>query len=179
MAGLTGAIPGEDRDPVASHPVANDPSSLAGVPRIEPYRPDRDLAGPPPGPLQAPAANGRRSMRIQAGQLVALGYGRYVRSDEVVAVEPIVEDRGPGRRSLVWVRGLPEPVVGSRSEGAVVDDLVTPAEEAARMRHLRTALERTATALESVPPVLRRVIEQETGIDLTDLVDGARRALDE
>ena len=77
-------------------------------------------------------------MRIQTGQLVALGYGRYVRSDEVVAVEPVVEDRGPGRRSLVWVRGLPEPVVGSRSEGAVVDDLVTPAEEAARMRGLRS-----------------------------------------
>lgn len=117
-------------------------------------------------------------MRIQTGQLVALGYGRYVRSDEVVAVEPVVEDRGPGRRSLVWVRGLPEPVVGSRSEGAVVDDLVTPVEEAARMRDLRGALERTSTALESVPPVLRRVIEQETGIDMNDLVDDARRALE-
>ena len=116
-------------------------------------------------------------MRIQSGQLVALGYGRYVRSDEVVAVEPIVEDRGPGRRSLVWVRGLPEPIVGSRSEGAVVDDLVTPAEEAARMRELRTALERTTTALESVPPVLRRMIEQETGLDVTDLVDDNRRVL--
>lgn len=116
-------------------------------------------------------------MRIQTGQLVALGYGRYVRSDEVVAVEPIVEERGPGRRSLVWVRGLADPVVGSRSEGAVVDDLVTPAEEAARMRQLRTALEQSANALESIPPVLRRVIEQETGVNLNDLVDNARRAL--
>lgn len=117
-------------------------------------------------------------MRIQTGQLVALGYGRYVRSDDVVAVEPIVEDRGPGRRSLVWVRNLPEPIVGSRSEGAVVDDLVTPAEEAARMRELRTGLERTATAWEAVPPVLRRMVEQETGIDVSDLVDDARRALE-
>ena len=39
-------------------------------------------------------------MRIQTGQLVSLGYGKYVRSDEVVAVEPITKDRGPGRRSL-------------------------------------------------------------------------------
>ncbi|MPZ74305.1 MAG: hypothetical protein GEU74_13940 [Nitriliruptorales bacterium] len=116
-------------------------------------------------------------MRIQTGQLVALGYGRFVRSDEVVAVEPIVEERGPGRRSLVWVRGLTEPLVGSRSEGAVVDDLVTPAEEAARMRDLRSALERTAAALESVPLVLRRVIEQETGVNLNSVVDDARRAL--
>ena len=116
-------------------------------------------------------------MRIQSGQLVALGYGRYVRSEDVVAVEPVVEDRGPGRRSLVWVRGLPDPIVGSRSEGAVVDDLVTPAEEAARMRDLRKALERTANALEAVPPVLRRMLEQETGIDLNDLVDDSWRVL--
>jgi hypothetical protein len=116
-------------------------------------------------------------MRIQTGQLVSLGYGRYVRSDEVVAVEPITEGRGPGNRSLVWVRGLPEPVIGSRSEGAIIDDLVTPAEEAARMREFRSVLEQTSAALESVPPVLRRVVEQETGIDLNDLVDNARRAL--
>lgn len=116
-------------------------------------------------------------MRIQNGQLIPLGYGRYVRSDEVVAVEPIVEDRGPGRRSLVWIRGVPDPLVGSRSEGAVADDLVTPAEDAARLHQLRGLLERTATALESVPAVLRRVIQQETGVDLTDLVDDARRVL--
>ena len=116
-------------------------------------------------------------MRIQGGQLVALGYGRYVRSDEVVAVEPIVEDRGPGRRSLVWARGLADPLVGSRSEGAVVDDLVTPAEDAARMRDLRHALERVTEALEAVPPVLRRVLDQETGIDLSSVVDDARRVL--
>ena len=48
-------------------------------------------------------------MRIQSGQLVALGYGKYVRSDDVVAVEPIAEGRGPGRRTLVWMRGLPDP----------------------------------------------------------------------
>ena len=116
-------------------------------------------------------------MRIQTGQLVALGYGRYVRSDDVVAVEPIVEERGPGRRSLVWVRGLTDPIVGSRSEGAVVDDLVTPAEEVARMRQLRGALEQTVAALQAIPPVLRPVIEQETAIDITRLTEDSRRAL--
>ena len=67
----------------------------------------------------------RTFMRIQTGQLVALGYGRYVRSDEVIAVEPITEGRGPGKRTLVWIRGIPDPLVASRSEGAIVDDLVT------------------------------------------------------
>ena len=48
-------------------------------------------------------------MRIQTGRLIALGYGKFVRSDEVVAIEPIAENRGPGRRTSVWVRGIPDP----------------------------------------------------------------------
>ncbi|MPZ89500.1 MAG: hypothetical protein GEU81_15835 [Nitriliruptorales bacterium] len=116
-------------------------------------------------------------MRIQSGQLVALGYGKYVRSDEVVAVAAIIKGRGPGRRSMVWVRGLPEPLVASRSETALVDDLVTPAEEIARMRQLRGTLTSIVNALQAVPPVLRRVIEQETGVDLSQSVSEAQQVL--
>ena len=57
-------------------------------------------------------------MKVQAGQLVALGYGKYALSDEVVSVQPIRDDRGPGRRARVWVRGLADPIVASRSEEA-------------------------------------------------------------
>jgi hypothetical protein len=116
-------------------------------------------------------------MRIQAGQLVPLGYGKYVRSDEVIAIEPITEGRGPRRRSLVWVRGLPDPIVASRAEPSIVDDLVTPAEEAARMRGLRDALTRVVEDLDRVPPLLARLIEQETAIDLDERVAQARLAL--
>lgn len=117
------------------------------------------------------------AVRIQTGQLVALGYGKYVRSDDVVAVEPVVEGRGPGRRSLVWVRGLPEPMVASRAEGSVVDDLVTPADEAARMRAQRDVLGRFLAAIEAASPGVRRVLSEETGVDVTGLVDEARRTL--
>lgn len=65
-------------------------------------------------------------MRIQSGQIVSLGYGRYVRSDDVLAVLPITEERGPGRRALVWVRGVPDPIVASRSQEAIVQDMVSP-----------------------------------------------------
>jgi hypothetical protein len=116
-------------------------------------------------------------VRIQSGQLLSLGYGKYVRSDEVVAVDPIAEDRGPGRRTHVWVRGVPEPLVASRSDGALVDDLVTPAEEAARMRQLRSALNSVTKALGDVPAVLQRVIREESGVDLPALVEESRRAL--
>lgn len=116
-------------------------------------------------------------MRIQFDQLVGLGYGKYVRSDEVIAVEPITEGRGPGRRSLVWVRGIPQPLVASRAEGSIIDDLVTPAEEASRMRQQRSALRQIATSLEEVSPVLRRVLKEESGVDIAELIDEAERVL--
>ena len=116
-------------------------------------------------------------MRIQSGQLVALGYGKYARSDEVVAIEPITEGRGPGRRSLVWVRGLPEPLVASRAEGSLVDDLVTPAEEAARMKAQRSVLERIVLAVERTSPGMRRVMAEEAGVDLGEVIADAHRVL--
>ncbi len=116
-------------------------------------------------------------MRIQSGQLVALGYGRYVRSDDVVAIEPIVEGRGPGRRTLVHVRGVADPIIGSRAEGSIVDDLVTPADEATRMRSQRAALRNMLHALEGVSPGVRRVLGEETGVDFAALMDEASRVL--
>lgn len=65
-------------------------------------------------------------MRIQSGRMVSLGYNKFVRSDDVKAVEPLTEGRGPGRRTLVWVRGLDDPIVASRSVAAIVNDLVNP-----------------------------------------------------
>ncbi|MGI9016155.1 MAG: hypothetical protein ACR2HR_03465 [Euzebya sp.] len=116
-------------------------------------------------------------MRIQSDQLVALGYGKFVRSDDVIAVDPVVEGRGPGRRALVWVRGVPDPLVASRSEGAIADDLITPAEEAARMQQLRTTIRELTRALDSMPPMLRRLMHEETGVDVTGLVDQGHRIL--
>lgn len=77
----------------------------------------------------------------------------------------------------MWVRGLPDPIVASRAQPSIVDDLVPPAEEAARMRGLRDALTRVAEDLDRVPPLLARLIEQETAIDLDERVAQTRRAL--
>lgn len=116
-------------------------------------------------------------MRIQAGQLIPLGYGKFVRSDEVIAVDPLTEGRGPGRRTLVWVRGLPDPLVASRSEVAITDDLVTPAEEAARMQQLRAMANKLTKALDAMPPMLRRLMQEEAGVDVGRLVEDSRRVL--
>lgn len=65
-------------------------------------------------------------MRMQSGRMVSLGYNKFVRSDDVTAVEPLTEGRGPGRRTLVWVRGIDDPIVASRSVTAIVNDLTNP-----------------------------------------------------
>lgn len=57
--------------------------------------------------------------------MVALGYGIYVRADRIFAVVPLgVGERGVTRRTLVHVEGLEEPLVASRSERAILGDLV-------------------------------------------------------
>ena len=55
--------------------------------------------------------------------MVPLGYGRFVRADDIVAVLPIEEGRGAGRRTHVHVAGLAAPIVASRSEGAILADM--------------------------------------------------------
>jgi hypothetical protein len=56
--------------------------------------------------------------------LVPLGYGKYVRADRVYALVPLEgADRGDGRRTLVHVEGIEDPIVASRAEGAIARDV--------------------------------------------------------
>ena len=56
--------------------------------------------------------------------MVPLGYGKYVRADRVYALVPLEgEDRGDGRRTLVHVEGIAEPLIASRSELAIAAEL--------------------------------------------------------
>ena len=55
--------------------------------------------------------------------MVFLGFGKYARSDRIYAVEPIVDERGSGARTRVWVEGIPDPVIASRSERAILADM--------------------------------------------------------
>ena len=42
--------------------------------------------------------------------MVSLGFGKFARSDRIYALEPLRGDeRGDGRRTRVWVEGVPEP----------------------------------------------------------------------
>jgi hypothetical protein len=56
--------------------------------------------------------------------MVPLGYGKFVRADRVYALVPRGgTERGDGRRTLVHVEGMDEPIVASRSETAIAEDL--------------------------------------------------------
>lgn len=56
--------------------------------------------------------------------LIPLGYGKFVRPDRVFALVPLEGGaRGDGRRTLVHVEGIAEPVIASRSETAIARDV--------------------------------------------------------
>jgi hypothetical protein len=56
--------------------------------------------------------------------MIPLGYGKFVRADRIFAVVPLDPgERGDGRRTYVHVEGIPEPLLASRSERAILADL--------------------------------------------------------
>jgi hypothetical protein len=57
-------------------------------------------------------------------RMVFLGFGKYVRADRIYALEPIVgEERGNGRRTLVWVDGMGSPMVASRTQETILEEM--------------------------------------------------------
>ena len=53
--------------------------------------------------------------------MIFLGFGKYARADKIYALEPLdPSDRGSGRRTRVWVEGVAEPIVASRTERTIL-----------------------------------------------------------
>ena len=56
--------------------------------------------------------------------MIFLGFGKYARADKIYALEPLGEgDRGHGRRTRVWIDGVPDPIVASRTERTILHDM--------------------------------------------------------
>ena len=56
--------------------------------------------------------------------MVFLGFGKYARADKIYALEPLGEgERGHGRRTRVWIEGVPDPIVASRTERTILHDM--------------------------------------------------------
>ena len=63
-------------------------------------------------------------MAVTSPRMVFLGFGKWARADRIYALEPIEgDDRGDGRRTKVWIDGMAEPLVASRTERTILADM--------------------------------------------------------
>jgi hypothetical protein len=104
-------------------------------------------------------------MDVKAGRMVFLGYGKYWRSDEIVGLVPVDEDRGPGRRTQVFVQDKAQPIVASRTEQSILRDMAAT-DEMYQAQAMREALGELVEAWHGLPPVLRRVLQNEGNFDV-------------
>jgi hypothetical protein len=100
-------------------------------------------------------------------RMVFLGFGKFARADKIYALEPLRGDeRGGGRRTRVWVEGLAEPLVASRTERTILHDMGEDAAlQAPIVADALDLAERLASAVEA------------GRVDLGDLGRRARRLL--
>ncbi len=101
--------------------------------------------------------------------MVFLGFGKWARADRIYALDPIVGDeRGGGSRTRVWVEGIADPVVASRTERTILHDMGQDAALASPVLDEALDLaERLAAQVE------------EGRVDLGDLGRRARRVLEQ
>jgi hypothetical protein len=100
--------------------------------------------------------------------MIFLGFGKYARADKIYALEPLAEgERGHGRRTRVWIEGVPDPIVASRTERTILHDMGQ--DTAAASPVVDQALE-----------LAERLVEQTQAgrVDLGDLSRRARRLLE-
>ncbi|MDF5735958.1 MULTISPECIES: hypothetical protein [unclassified Nostoc] len=109
-------------------------------------------------------------MKILSSELVHLGFGKYVRSDQVTAVIPIEEERGPGRRTFVHIQGQGDPIIASRAEDTIVRDLVQEPREVTQARQQQEILQDLLVNLGNVNSTVRRISRDEGTLDL-DLLE--------
>mgnify|MGYP001828114771 CR=1 FL=1 len=115
-------------------------------------------------------------MEIKLGRMVHLGYGKYWRSDEIVGLCPIEENRGPGRRTEVFTSTQPDSLMVSRSEQSILRDMASLPTEEFAAEEARGLLAELLEDLHDVTPVLRRMLENEVRLDL-DLWERRIRSL--
>ena len=107
-------------------------------------------------------------MPDRSPRMIFLGFGKWARADRIYALEPLEgPDRGHGKRTRVWVDGVPDPIVASRTERTILAEMGQDASGGSPV--LDDALdlaERLAAAVE------------EGRVDLGDLGRRARRVLE-
>jgi hypothetical protein len=104
-------------------------------------------------------------MDVQRGRMVFLGYGKYWRSDRILGLMPIEEGRGPGQRTNVFIEGRAEPIIASRTEQSILEDMGA-SDSAFQLEALREATRELLEAFHEFSPVLRRALHNEHHFDV-------------
>jgi hypothetical protein len=104
-------------------------------------------------------------MLVQPNRMVFLGYGKYWRSDQIVGLTPIEDERGPGRRTQVFVAERRDPLVASRTEQSILADMGASA-DSFQVEALREATAELLEAFHEFSPVLRRALLHEHRFDV-------------
>ena len=116
-------------------------------------------------------------MEIKPDRMISLGYGRYWRSDSIVGLMRIDDERGPGRRTEVHTATLDQPIVASRSENAILQDMAFTTDELLRLQEAREVVGELADALDDVPDVVKRMLNHEASFDAAAWAQRLRVAL--
>ena len=107
-------------------------------------------------------------MADRAPRMIFLGFGKWARSDRIYALEPLEPgERGHGRRTRVWIEGLTDPIVASRTERTILADM---GQDSAM----------TSVVLDDALDLAERVAKavDEGSFDVRDLGKRARRVLE-
>ncbi|MGI6616090.1 MAG: hypothetical protein ACOX30_08810 [Dethiobacteria bacterium] len=117
-------------------------------------------------------------MEIRENVIVPLGYGKYVRADKIIALEPIEDDRGPGRRTMVYIEQLPNPVIASRTEHSIVENMVQTPKEVLEATAALELLQDLYDDISQIGPMLRTSIKKEAALDLNQIGRKIKEILD-
>ena len=105
---------------------------------------------------------------VDGTRMIFLGFGKYARADKIYALEPLRGDeRGDGRRTRVWVEGVANPIVASRTERTILSEM---GQEAAA----------NVEIVDDAVALARKLLEgaEQGRLDLGDLQRRARRLLE-
>ncbi|HIA70069.1 TPA: hypothetical protein EYN98_29300 [Candidatus Poribacteria bacterium] len=117
-------------------------------------------------------------MKVEPGVMIQLGYGKYFRSESIMGLEPIEEERGPGKRTNVYIEGFSNPIVASRGEGAILHDLTRSPDEIIQIREHTELLKDLLDSISGIPPMLRSIIRDQGNWDLDRLERHVREILE-
>ena len=108
------------------------------------------------------------SMEIKPDRMISLGHGKYWRSDAIVGLTPIEEDRGPGRRTEVYTATVEDPVVASRSEQVILRDMSIGTDQQFQIQEALEMLADMLDSLEEISDVLDRMLVAEAQFDVAN-----------